>query len=262
MITTHVGVRLATADLGGDGPSIVLMHGLGGSSKTMRKVASRLGSWRVITMDLRGHGQSTTAPWGFPNAVSDLQAVIDHYELERPFVGGHSLGGMVALQYALAGRPVAGAINIDGWGPGADQRFLGEDPALVADSLDRIAAGQLSRAGRLLTARARQTREGTTGQVMRLLRDADVVAWHRDAPCPSLAINAIAPSRTLGWVMGSETARLQAAHRLGLRRDLTALALANPLVSVVEIDATHGMVTTHPEAVAAAIDEFRASLPL
>ena len=261
VMVAHGDVQLATTDLGGSGPSIVLMHGLGGSRRTMAKVAARLQGWRVISMDLRGHGLSTTAPWDFPAAVADLEAVVGHYELENPYVAGHSLGGMVALQYALAGRPTAGAVNIDGWGPGAEGRFPGQDPVRVRECLDRIAEGRLTWAGRLLTAVARQTREGTTLQVMRLLRDADVVAWHRDAPCPSLAINATAPSgRALKWVMGSETVSMQRSHRQGLHRDLTALAQQDPLVRLVEVEATHGLITTHPAAVASAISEFHAAL--
>lgn len=254
-------VYLATTDFGGPGPSIVLMHGLGDSRRSMTRVASRLHGWRVITMDLRGHGNSTTATWGFPQAISDLEAVIGFYELENPYVGGHSLGGMVALQYAFTGRPVSGAINIDGWGPGIAERFLDEDPALVAEFLERIADGQLTRAGRLLTARTRQSREGTIGQVMRVLHRADVVAWHHDAPVPSLAVYATAPSgRALRWLMGSETARLQDSHRRGLRRDLVALTHERPMVSMVEVDASHALIATHPETVASAIQNFRTEL--
>jgi len=256
-VITTSEVRLATTDFAGNGPSVVLMHGLGGSRKLMRKIVAKLEGWRVITMDLRGHGQSSTATWDFANAVADLDAVIAHYQLDNPYVGGHSLGGMVALQYGLSGRAAAGVINIDGWGPGFAGRFPGEDPARVAACLDRIADGELSLAGRLLTARARQTREGTTRQVMRLLHNADIVAWHRDVPTRSLAFNAIAPpSRSLAWLMGTELARLQTAHRRGLQRDLALLVHEQPKVTVVEVQATHALNLTHPQAVAAAIDTF------
>lgn len=259
MIVSNGGVRLATTDLGGDGPDLVLMHGLGGSRKAMRKVAALLPDHHIITMDLRGHGKSSTGPWDFPAAVADLHAVIEHYELDKPYVAGHSLGGMIALQYALSGHPVAGAVNIDGWGPGVTERILDEDPRLVSARLGRIADGELSLIGRAITAPTRISREGTTRQVMRLLHEADVVAWHRDAPCRSLAINATAPSPGLmRWLMGSEVARLQNAHRRGLRRDLAALAQENPLVQVVEVDATHGLIFSHPESVATAIRSFTA----
>jgi pimeloyl-ACP methyl ester carboxylesterase len=249
-------VRLATTDFGGNGPGLVLMHGLGASRRLLATVASRLDGWRVITMDLRGHGDSTTAPWDFPGVVSDLEAVVRHYQLASPWVGGHSLGGMVALQYALSGRQVSGVVNLDGWGPGVAERFLGEDATVVAKQLDRFGAG-LPLAARLLTAFTRQSREGTTRQVLRLLHGADVVAWHRDAPCPSLAVNAIAPpSKVQNRLLGAEMARLQIAHRRGLQRDLAAVARQRPTFSVVEVDTTHALVTDHPASVAA-INAFR-----
>lgn len=255
-------VRISTTDRGGDGPDLVLMHGLGDSQRAMTKVAELLVGWRVITLDLRGHGESTTAPWDFPKVIEDLDAVVAHYALEKPYVGGHSLGGMVALQYALAGRPVAGVINIDGWGPGIPERYLGQDPALVAERLRAIAAGQLpSRLARLVAGRSRQAREGTTAEVLALLGGADVVAWHREAPCPSLAFNAVASSsRLVALLMGREMTRLGESHRQGLRRDLAVLARERPQVSVEEVDATHGLIRTDPERVAAGICAFQAAL--
>jgi pimeloyl-ACP methyl ester carboxylesterase len=249
-------VTLATWDTGGDGPCIVLMHGLGDTHAATAKVAAGLPGWRVVTMDLRGHGASTSGPWDFASAVSDLDAVVAHYELESPYVGGHSLGGMVALRYALAGRPVAGVVNVDGWGPGLPERYDGEDPVAVAERLASIASGELpSRLARAVAGRTRQAREGTTTAVLEQLRDADVVAWHRDAPCRSLAFNATAPAgRVIRVLMGSEMARLGSAHRNGLRRDLASLDPDR--VTVVEVDATHGLIRTRAADVAAAIVAF------
>ncbi len=246
-------VRLATTDFGGVGPSMVLMHGLGNSRRRMAKLAGELHGWRVITMDLRGHGESSTATWEFDQAVSDLAAVITHYDLAMPYVAGHSLGGMVALRYALAGLPVAGAINIDGWGPGVAERFVGEDIVRVEERLGRVGDGELpSSIARFLAARGRQGKEGTTRQVLGLLHHADVVAWHRDAPCRSLAFNAMAPA---GRLLGREMARMQNAHRQGLRRDLAVLP---PRVSVVEVDGGHFLHNSHTDLVAAAIQGFHA----
>jgi pimeloyl-ACP methyl ester carboxylesterase len=255
-------VQLATTDHQGSGPSLVLLHGLGMSQRSMHQVAERLAGWRVITMDLRGHGGSTTAGWSFPEAVSDVQAVLARFDVKRPYLAGHSLGGMVALHYALAGLPVAGVINIDGWGPGISERYPGEDTAQVEAYLQRCADGHLpGRAGALIAHRTRQWREGTTQQVLRVLHQADVVAWHRAAPCPSLAVLATAPTgRAERWLMGAEVARRQDAHRRGLRRDLSALTTERPDVRVAEVDAGHSLIRTHPGVVAAAIDSFRNAL--
>src|SRR5689334_14204210 len=153
-------VRLATTDFGGTGPDLVLMHGLGPTRTSLEKLVAHLGSWRVITMDLRGHGESGSGPWDWDTAVSDVDAVVRHYGLEKPWVGGHSLGGMIALRYAIAGHPVTGVVNIDGWGPGVAERYVDEDPVVVARELGRYAHG-LPLVARLLTSRTRMAREGT-----------------------------------------------------------------------------------------------------
>ena len=259
MATTVVqtDVSLATTDLGGPGSAVVLMHGLGDSQRTVRQVASQLAGRRVILMDLRGHGRSSTGPFSWEHAVADVRAVVDAYGLHAPFVGGHSLGGMVALQYAMV-HPVAGVVNIDGWGPGLASRYLGEDTTVVQARLDRIAGGELpSRLARFVAGRSRQSKEGTTTAVLRLLHDADVVAWHRAAPCRSLAFNATAPAgRAVRLLMGDDMTRMQDAHRAGLRRDLAVAAQEQPLLTVVEVDATHGLCRTQPAVVAGEIRAF------
>jgi pimeloyl-ACP methyl ester carboxylesterase len=256
------GVRLVTTDHGGDGPALVLLHGLGDSRRAMAGLAARLTGMRVVTVDLRGHGDSQTGAWGFDAAVADLDAVVACHGLHRPYVGGHSLGGMVALRYALAGRPVAGAVNLDGWGPGVASRFPGADPAKVSAHLVAVAAGVLpSRLASFLAGRSRQSKEGTTGAVLRELHGVDVVAWHRGAPCPTLAIHATAPAgRVVRRVLGADTTELQRAHHDGLCRDLAVAADDTPDLRVVNVAATHALCRTHPDEVAAAVRAFVADV--
>lgn len=241
---------IATTDLGGDGPPLLLSHGLGNHRGQLTRLTEALTGFRVITMDLRGHGESPSGPFTWAAAVDDVQEVVDAYGLESPYVAGHSLGGMVALQYALAGRPTAGVINIDGWGPGVAARFLGEDQAAVQARLDVFARGTLPPLARALTFWTRQSREGTTRTVLGLITGADIVGWHRDAPCRSLAFNAVGPSPGL---LGKEMQRMQDAHRKGLSRDLAALP---DKVTVIEVDAGHYVHNSHTALVAQAIREF------
>lgn len=255
------GAHIATTDHGGNGAALVLLHGLGDSRRGLATLAARLPDLRVITVDLRGHGDSDTRPWSFAAAVADLDAVVARHELQRPFVGGHSLGGMLALRYALAGRSVAGVLNIDGWGPGVVGRFPGADPVRVAAHLDAVADGVLpSRLAAFVAGRSRQSREGTTAAVLRELHGADVVAWHRAVACPSLAVHATAPAgRVVRRLLGAETAALQQAHHDGLRRDLAAAADVTAGLRVVDVDASHGLCRTHPDLVAAAVRDFIAT---
>ncbi|MGV9759613.1 alpha/beta fold hydrolase [Streptomyces tricolor] len=58
---------------------------------------------RVIRLDLRGHGESTGAGVpGIAHLARDVVALLDHLEVERCALVGHSMGGMIAQTVALA----------------------------------------------------------------------------------------------------------------------------------------------------------------
>ena len=87
----------------GDGPALVLLHGIAGSSRTWRDVIPRLaGRFTVIAPDLMGHGESDK-PVGdyslgaFASGIRDLLEVLD---VNRATVVGQSFGGGVAMQLA------------------------------------------------------------------------------------------------------------------------------------------------------------------
>jgi pimeloyl-ACP methyl ester carboxylesterase len=97
---------------------------------------------RVITYDVRGHG-ITEAPreasaYSQPISVADLRALLGHLEIERAIVGGLSMGGNIALNFALAHPEVVGGLIVADTGAGSDSTadWVGLVHAL-ADTLDR-----------------------------------------------------------------------------------------------------------------------------
>jgi pimeloyl-ACP methyl ester carboxylesterase len=98
------GRRVTYLDAGGEGPVLVFLHGLGGSSATWRQVMALVGgAARVIAPDLLGHGGSDApgsgdySPAGHATWVRDLLRALD---VTSATIVGHSFGGGVALQYA------------------------------------------------------------------------------------------------------------------------------------------------------------------
>lgn len=89
----------------GEGPAVVLVHGLGGTTTFYEPLLPSLTSYRVLRYDLDGHGRS---PLHGPSAVADL--VADLAELVEQHAGGtahvvaHSFGTQVA-QHLAATRP-------------------------------------------------------------------------------------------------------------------------------------------------------------
>jgi pimeloyl-ACP methyl ester carboxylesterase len=88
--------------MAGNGPPVVLIHGMVNSSRHWEAVARQLASdYTVIAPDLIGHGDSATPRGDYSlgahaAAIRDLLAVIG---IDRATIVGHSLGGGVAMQF-------------------------------------------------------------------------------------------------------------------------------------------------------------------
>ncbi len=105
----------------GRGPTVLLLHGLGGSSYTWRMVAPALARRnRVIAIDLRGFGRSDK-PFDQAYSPHHHAAVVRAFMNARRLSGvtlvGHSFGGLVALMLAsdrgLPGRKISRLVIID-----------------------------------------------------------------------------------------------------------------------------------------------------
>jgi pimeloyl-ACP methyl ester carboxylesterase len=103
----------------GPGANLVLIPGSWGDHRVFDAMAAALDpSLRLIAVELRGHGASRPAAANpsMTMFAEDVLAVADHLALDRFYVGGHSIGGMAAIEIAgRRPRAVAGAIAMEGW---------------------------------------------------------------------------------------------------------------------------------------------------
>lgn len=89
--------------MAGEGPAVLLIHGIGDSSATWAELIPELARHHtVIAPDLLGHGDSDKprgdySVAGYANGIRDLLGVLG---IERATLVGHSLGGGVAMQFA------------------------------------------------------------------------------------------------------------------------------------------------------------------
>jgi pimeloyl-ACP methyl ester carboxylesterase len=105
---TVAGTRLGY-EIGGEGPPLLLLHGLGGALSNWIELAPLLArSYRVLAPDLPGHGRSEPLP-GAPDLgafAESVRLLAEHERLLPAAIVGHSAGGLIALRLAAA-RPEA-----------------------------------------------------------------------------------------------------------------------------------------------------------
>ena len=132
------GVRLACR-VEGQGPPLLLLHGLGGSHDDWRKQVPEFARrYRVVAPDLRGFGASERQePFTVQQHARDAAALLEALGIPRAHVVGLSMGGAVAMELALSEpQRVAGLVlantapsfELRGW----QRRYMGFSRLLLA----------------------------------------------------------------------------------------------------------------------------------
>ena len=102
-LVTSKGAKIWYRHVEGDGPTCVFLHGLGGNSVPLRRLAAPLEEHGRATLlvDLRGHGLSDapeTATYSLEEYALDVLEVLNSLGIERIDMVGHCMGGMVVLK--------------------------------------------------------------------------------------------------------------------------------------------------------------------
>jgi lipase len=174
------------------GPPLVCVHGVAGHGARFRKLAEeRLGRFRVVAPDLRGHGRSEWAPpWRLEQHLEDLLDTAAALGIDRATWLGHSFGGRLALELAARSPERVEAIVLFDpaiWVPPpfalqhaeearAEQSFASPDEAVAW----RVASGTVVHAPRELLeeeAEAHLERSGDGRLRFRYSRAAVVAAY-------------------------------------------------------------------------------------
>lgn len=110
-------VALVYDEAGGGSPPLVFVHGAACNRRFWDPQVRRFAvAHRVIAVDLRGHGESDAPmqPYAMRVFTDDLAWMCTQLGIEKPVVVGHSLGGMIALDFASAyPDDVGAAVLID-----------------------------------------------------------------------------------------------------------------------------------------------------
>ncbi len=97
-------ITLHCLDYRGDGPPVVLLHGLTANAHAFDGVleAGLLEGARVICPDLRGRGLSSMPAFGYSmqDHAMDIIGMLDAMGLKKVILGGHSFGGLLSIYIA------------------------------------------------------------------------------------------------------------------------------------------------------------------
>jgi proline iminopeptidase len=130
---------------GGSGAPLLLLHGGPALSDYMDMLGPELDGWRWVRYQQRGLAPSALAgPFTVEGHVADAVAVLDRLGIGRTVVLGHSWGGYLALQLALAHPDrIAGLVIVDPLGAVGDGG-LQEMSQQLRSRLSPAAAAQLA----------------------------------------------------------------------------------------------------------------------
>lgn len=122
---------------------VVLIHGHSVDLRMWERQVRALAAarHRVLRYDVRGHGQSSAPDAGYTweNYSADLAALLDHLAIESVHVVGSSMGGAIALQFALDHAQRARSLTlVDSALPGFtySEEFSSQIEAVVAAALE------------------------------------------------------------------------------------------------------------------------------
>jgi 2-succinyl-6-hydroxy-2,4-cyclohexadiene-1-carboxylate synthase len=226
--TTEGKLTLHTLTEGGPGEPLVLVHGFTQTQAAWEPVAARLRAhWRLLRVDLPGHGGSTDVRAGFAEAAG----LVGECGGPAAYVG-YSLGGRLCLRLALDRPQLVRALVLLGASPGiadpaarAERRATDEALAAgierdgVAAFLDRWLAGPLfatlppARAG--LPDRLANTPAGLAAALRLLGAGAQAPLWDRLAGlrCPTLLVAGELDGKFAALAADMAAAIGPAAHR-------------------------------------------------
>ncbi|PEF73264.1 hypothetical protein CON94_21840 [Bacillus pseudomycoides] len=112
------GVRIKVYEYSQTGEPLLLLHYMGGSSAIWRSIIpSFMGKYRVIAMDIRGHGKSDQPATGYQleTLAEDVRAVLDSLGIDKAYIVGSSFGCYIGTSFAsMYPERVLSLVNSEG----------------------------------------------------------------------------------------------------------------------------------------------------
>ena len=247
-------------DSGGTGPAVILSHGFMMDHEMFApQVAALADTYRVITWDERGHGQTVVdnKPFSYWDSADDCVGLLTHLGIERAVVGGMSQGGFLSLRVALRYPEKVRALILLDTEAGCEHepvipvyrgmmaQWMAEGPL---DSLTQTVAGLIigeePESSKWVAKWRAQPWNKMEFAIESLLTRDDLTARLAEITCPALVVH------------GESDIAIDAERANALAAGLSGCS------GVTWVPGHHAANLTHPEAVNAAITAFLAAQSL
>jgi 3-oxoadipate enol-lactonase len=260
MPVAQLGSAAVNYELSGEGPLVVLLHEIGGTLETWSRVAQTLAPrFRTLRYDQRGAGQSSriASPFSLETQVDDIGALLGSLGERGPcHIAGVAIGAAFAIRFAArhpqrvtslvlaCPAPGVDAARIDYLKLRADAVEREGMSATAEDSLTNSYPPEVRRDAAIFTAYREcflANDPKSYAAINRAFADFDVTPDLAEIKCPALVLSGTHDKlRPPSFVQGI-AAKIRNAH-------------------YAEIDSGHIMPAQAPQALAAAMTDFYASL--
>jgi pimeloyl-ACP methyl ester carboxylesterase len=239
----------------GEGPPVVFVHGLGGSSHVWHGVVRAMAQHHhCVTLDLRGHGRSQgRGKLSVEGWAKDVHRLMAALELPAVTLVGHSLGSLIAQELARTEPDAVDQLVLVGgisyFGPATADAYRTRADAVEADGMDALVDAWLDGA---VSPQSHAVQPGMVGLLRELFLRND--PQHYAKSCRALADAPRIPRDEIG----QPTLIIAGAHDRS-----TPLAMAEELKASIPVSRIkvipgvgHWMPLEAPDPIAAAILEF------
>ena len=208
MKTQINGLDIAYTDQG-KGTPILFVHGYPLNKAMWEPQVKDLSTtFRVITLDLRGHGESSAPLWfsTMEMFADDIRALLDHLSIKKAVIAGFSMGGYVAFAFYRKYRDRVQGLVLADTRPQPDSPEGKQGRFKTAQTAQKDGAGAIAEAmlPKLLTPKTIETRQdlaqkarqmmagtpvtGIAADLMAMAERLDSVPLLSEIQCPTLII--------------------------------------------------------------------------
>lgn len=141
----EVNDLLLNVEGSGDGPPVLLLHGFTGSSRSLLSFARSWPGFSTLALDVIGHGMSDSpedaSRYTMDRCIDDIEALVEVLDLGKIALLGYSMGGRIAVRYALRHPERLWALVLESASTGiedaAERRARVESDEALAQRLER-----------------------------------------------------------------------------------------------------------------------------